>query len=312
MKSLIKETLHSFAKDKYKTKVNQISEGSKRVKLDPRTESDINYLSQLIWTDSKTENDEEPKKGFIKVTDPKGSTVDVPVYYLSDFAAQGGVFPFDKLKQRNLYNLFIVVNPQEALVPSLKSTYHILYHEVQHLMDLNTTEYLSDKSEKKYSAEDKETGYWGHDFEFRAFSNEVMNGLSNEYKELFNIYSDDEIISSLDSLIGFFGKNQPIDRLGQKVLYAISSEESKGDYPYILKLIAKIRKFNPTKWNEFLKMLYSTVDEIKSELELNKQEMTESKFTKPRKYSKSYCEKTPCDDMGFSQKASCRAYKNCY
>ena len=204
MKSLIKETLHSFAKDKYKTKVNQISEGSKRVKLDPRTESDINYLSQLIWTDSKTENDEEPKKGFIKVTDPKGSTVDVPVYYLSDFAAQGGVFPFDKLKQRNLYNLFIVVNPQEALVPSLKSTYHILYHEVQHLMDLNTTEYLSDKSEKKYSAEDKETGYWGHDFEFRAFSNEVMNGLSNEYKELFNIYSDDEIISRLDSLIGFF------------------------------------------------------------------------------------------------------------
>ena len=138
------------------------------------------------------------------------------------------------------------------------------------------------------------------------------NGLSNEYKELFNIYSDDEIISSLDSLIGFFGKNQPIDQLGQKVLYAISSEESKGDYPYILKLIAKIKKFNPTKWNEFLKMLYSTVDEIKSELELNKQEMTESKFTKPRKYSKSYCEKTPCDDMGFSQKASCRAYKNCY
>ena len=75
MKSLIKETLHSFAKDKYKTEVNQISEGSKRVKLDPRTESDINYLSQLIWTESKTENDEGPKKGFIKVTDPKGSKV---------------------------------------------------------------------------------------------------------------------------------------------------------------------------------------------------------------------------------------------
>ena len=32
----------------------------------------------------------------------------------------------------------------------------------------------------------------------------------------------------------------------------------------------------------------------------------------PRKYSRSYCIKTPCKKMGFSQKASCRYYKNCY
>lgn len=36
------------------------------------------------------------------------------------------------------------------------------------------------------------------------------------------------------------------------------------------------------------------------------------KFSKPRKFSKAYCVKTPCDKMGFSQKASCRPYKNCY
>ncbi len=35
-------------------------------------------------------------------------------------------------------------------------------------------------------------------------------------------------------------------------------------------------------------------------------------FKKPRKYSKSYCESTPCNKMGFTQKASCRPYKNCY
>lgn len=33
---------------------------------------------------------------------------------------------------------------------------------------------------------------------------------------------------------------------------------------------------------------------------------------KKRKYSKGYCKSTPCDKMGFSQKASCRPYKNCY
>lgn len=32
----------------------------------------------------------------------------------------------------------------------------------------------------------------------------------------------------------------------------------------------------------------------------------------PRKWSKEYCKKTPCKKMGFSQKSSCRYYKNCY
>lgn len=36
------------------------------------------------------------------------------------------------------------------------------------------------------------------------------------------------------------------------------------------------------------------------------------KTLKPRKMSKKYCKKTPCKKMGFSQKASCRPYKNCY
>ena len=41
-------------------------------------------------------------------------------------------------------------------------------------------------------------------------------------------------------------------------------------------------------------------------------EKEQTKYKKPRKYSKSYCMSTPCDKMGFTQKASCRPYKNCY
>ena len=41
-------------------------------------------------------------------------------------------------------------------------------------------------------------------------------------------------------------------------------------------------------------------------------EEEQKEYKKPRKYSKSYCKKTPCKDMGFTQKASCRPYKNCY
>lgn len=42
------------------------------------------------------------------------------------------------------------------------------------------------------------------------------------------------------------------------------------------------------------------------------EEKQQKKFKKKRKYSQSYCKSTPCSKMGFSQKASCRPYKNCY
>jgi len=43
-----------------------------------------------------------------------------------------------------------------------------------------------------------------------------------------------------------------------------------------------------------------------------KEFLLEKEYKKPRKYSKSYCDSTPCNKMGFTQKASCRPYKNCY
>jgi len=46
--------------------------------------------------------------------------------------------------------------------------------------------------------------------------------------------------------------------------------------------------------------------------EILKKYIEEKEFKKPRKMSKSYCKSTPCNKMGFSQKASCRPYKNCY
>jgi hypothetical protein len=37
-----------------------------------------------------------------------------------------------------------------------------------------------------------------------------------------------------------------------------------------------------------------------------------SEFKEPRKWDKEHCESKTCDEMGFSEKASCRPYKNCY
>ena len=254
-------------------------------------------------------------KGTINVVDPTGAFVNVPVYYLSDAEMQGGVFQLDASKPRTLYNVLIVVNPDGALIPTKNSTYQTLYHEVQHLMDLNTTSYLDQKQMDKYSKageEDDNSTYWGHDFEFRAFTNEFLEGMVNGYKDLKDNYSKEELSDSLDSILNYFGKNGPADEIFQKVLFDITSEsEDSGNYPFSLKVLSLVRKHNPGKWNVFLKMLYSTVQELKKEFD-KEEELVETNYKKPRKYNQTYCEKTPCHKMGFSQKASCRPYKNCY
>jgi len=43
-----------------------------------------------------------------------------------------------------------------------------------------------------------------------------------------------------------------------------------------------------------------------------KEFILEKEFNKPRKMKQYYCKKTPCSKMGYSQKASCRPYNNCY
>lgn len=60
----------------------------------------------------------------------------------------------------------------------------------------------------------------------------------------------------------------------------------------------------------FISMLLEQI--IRRTLYQYLEEKGKHNFKKPRKYSKSYCESTPCNKMGFTQKASCRPYKNCY
>jgi hypothetical protein len=244
------------------------------------------------------------------VVEPDGGYAEIPVYYLSEFGSQGAVFNIDKDKPRNLYNIMMVVNPDESLKPNKKSLYNLMYHELQHMIDLNTTSFLSKKQISKYDPEVEEK-YWGHDFEFRAYVNEILEGLVNEYNELRGKYSNDELKQSLKSIVEYFGKGGQMDDIAQEAIYSITSEDSEnGELPLSIQTLYLLKTYNPKRWNLFLKMLFSTMEEIVGSL---KEEVTEEKkFSKPRKYSESYCKKTPCGDMGFTQKASCRPYKNCY
>lgn len=303
MKDIIQKVLKEYTE--------QINETSKRKQLHPRTLADLEYMTDIIHNAWKKKDDEVPKKGEIYVEDSTGDYAMVPIYYLSELENQAAVFQINPEKERNLYNVFVVVNPEEALVPNRKSIYNVLYHELQHLVDLNTTSKISVKKIGDYVPGDSEK-YYGHPFEFRAYVNEILEGLVREYKEMIGRYPKEQLIDSIGTALDFFGKSGHGDDLLKKALFSISSEEVKDDYPHVLHLLGLIKRNNPGQWNDFLKMLYSTVNEIKDMIEDQYKEEMSEEFKKPRKMTKSYCKKTPCKEMGFSQKASCRPYKNCY
>ena len=312
MKQLIRNILHEYTQTNRKSKLD---EGSKRVKLGSRTISDLNYVVDKIWKDYSNRDDDQPLKGTVYVKDPSGAEVSVPIYYLNNFGSQGAVFKINPNRPRNLYNLFIVVNHDETINPTRKTLYNSIYHELQHLMDLFTAHYLTDKEIEKYDPEVDEK-YWGHDFEFRAYSNETLEGIVNEYESLMGKHTKKELLDSLRSLLEYFGKGGQADEIARDVLYAISSEEYTEDkYPHSIEVLSLLRQHNPKRWKEFLKMLYSTISDLSKKIKDFKEdgELGEgTQFKKPRKWGLSYCKKTPCDSMGFSQKASCRPYKNCY
>ena len=62
----------------------------------------------------------------------------------------------------------------------------------------------------------------------------------------------------------------------------------------------------------FKVLAHPTKKALKKELLSQKKELKERGLKGGRFMSRKYCKKTPCRRMGFTQRASCRPYKNCY
>ncbi len=305
----------------YTVNDNVILEASKRHKLSEKTIQDLRKAAVEIFKAYQNEDSDFEKVSSIYVENPLGEKGEVEVYYLDELEVEAST-EFKKGEPNELSQYFVVVNPDNGMYPSLKSTYNALYHELQHLTDPAMTTKKSEKHMAKYSTKNDEN-YYGHDAEFKAMSNEFLEALENEYLDSDSPLSNEEILKSLDNIRLFFKQNEKLTKETYGILQSMAGgkdsdfemyiPEDLMTLPYYLKFIWLLKKHNPNRWNQFLNMLYTTVEDIESQLKnSSKQEVTEKEFKKPRKYSKSYCEKTPCGDMGFTQKASCRPYKNCY
>lgn len=260
---------------------------STRVKMDPDFKRVLNNVVDIIFKKRKT--------GFkkftpitsipIQIADGTPGTVEIAVdpelehYGILDVKVEDSVDPND---------FIIKINPNE--VKSKKGLYQTLYHEIMHATDpmfsTKSTETFWDTYDPEF--DDK---YWGHPVEFRAITNEFIEGLINEFtlrrsrvktpnsieslkKSLVNImnhFSNGEKLSVLSSdIIGDMYGSEEMSR-SRMVLNNIlidnpeisdifGQSEKNLEYMIVLELV---KKYSGSDWNRFLGMLYKASEEIK-------------------------------------------------
>ena len=264
---------------------NVISE-QKRYKLSPEDYTKLQELTDRLWA---LRSKDIPRK--IEVDQMEFKTADGSdgkfKVFLNKRYKNYGQMDLKPRTTRNPKRFEMQLNPE--LFGSKKNLFLTLYHELMHATDPKFTTKYSEKYFADYDPEVDEK-YWGHEIEFRAVTNEFLEGLVNEFRRrndrVVKVENRQLLLKSLNNILNYFAKSEPLSRLSLDILNRISDEKLKDtrianllanistEYPetsefmnnkepYYLKLINTIKKFNPSMWPRFLKMLYDTVDEIK-------------------------------------------------
>jgi hypothetical protein len=264
---------------------NVISE-QKRYKLSPEDYTKLLELTDRLWTLRSKEIPRKIEVDQMEFMTADGSEGKVRIF-LNPRYKNYGQMDLKPRTTRNPQKFVMQLNPK--LFGSKKNLFLTLYHELMHATDPNFTTRSNDTYWKDYDPTVDEK-YWGHPVEFRAVTNEFLEGLVNEFRRrndgVVKVENRQLLLKSLNNILNYFAKGEPLSRLSLDVINRISDEGLKDtrianllanistEYPetsefmnnkepYYLKLINTIKKFNSSMWPRFLKMLYDTVDEIK-------------------------------------------------
>ena len=264
---------------------NILSEG-KRLKVEPDTYLQLISIAEKLWNlrnkkfTKKTIVDGLPFKtsdgadGFIKVViNPRlkhiGSMETKPPY------------------SRDPMDFVMELQPKEFA--SQKNLFLTIYHELMHATDPSQSTKMSLKYLTTYN-EESDADYWGHPIEFRAITNEFLEGLVNEYDRRSDNAKPERIKTlkkSLENIKNYFSRNLPLTKFSVDIIGRIN-DEMVGDsrisrvlaelptiYPgteefvkqdtdtaYYLNYVEMIKKYNPKIWPKFLTMFYNTSLEI--------------------------------------------------
>lgn len=268
-----------------------ITEG-KRFKFEPETYMRMLTLADNLW-DLRAKN--YTRKTFVEKIPFKtsdGADGMVKVYInprLKDIASM----ETKPVESRDPMDFVMELQPKEY--GSKKNLFLTIFHEMLHATDPTQSTKFSPKFMMTYDDSD-ESKYWGHPIEFRAITNEFLEGLVLEFERRIdraNKPSEKLFLErSLDNIMSYFATNQPLTKVSKDILFRINDEQvldnriselisnMKSDYPNVVDIIPQknedepyyityiqlIKKHNPTSWPKFLKMLYNTYQEIKDYL----------------------------------------------
>lgn len=268
-----------------------ITEG-KRFKFEPETYMRMLTLADNLW-DLRAKN--YTRKTFVEKIPFKtsdGADGMVKVYInprLKDIASM----ETKPVESRDPMDFVMELQPKEY--GSKKNLFLTIFHEMLHATDPTQSTKFSPKFMMTYDDRD-ETKYWGHPIEFRAITNEFLEGLVLEFERRIdraNKPSEKLFLErSLDNIMSYFATNQPLTKVSKDILFRINDEQvldnriselisnMKSDYPNVVDIIPQknedepyyityiqlIKKHNPASWPKFLKMLYNTYQEIKDYL----------------------------------------------
>lgn len=268
-----------------------ITEG-KRFKFEPETYMRMLTLADNLW-DLRAKN--YTRKTFVEKIPFKtsdGADGMVKVYInprLKDIASM----ETKPVESRDPMDFVMELQPKEY--GSKKNLFLTIFHEMLHATDPTQSTKFSPKFMMTYDDRD-ESKYWGHPIEFRAITNEFLEGLVLEFERRIdraNKPSEKLFLErSLDNIMSYFATNQPLTKVSKDILFRINDEQvldnriselisnMKSDYPNVVDIIPQknedepyyityiqlIKKHNPASWPKFLKMLYNTYQEIKDYL----------------------------------------------
>lgn len=268
-----------------------INEAS-RYKMDPELSFFLNDLSDRLWS---SRNKKFTRKTLVdkipfKTSDGVQGMVKVVINPRLKHIGQMDTSPTGS---RDPMDFVLEVQPKEYV--SRKNLYLTLYHEMLHATDPTQSTKYSPKYMMTYD-EDIDEKYWGHPIEFRAISNEFLEGLEMELERRLNLLKNPEyskyLIQSLDNILNYFSKGEKLSKLSSDILRRVNDEEvlenmisqSLSDFatkypglsdfisarndeePYYITYVELLKKHNPKTWPNFLIMLYKSIESLKKRI----------------------------------------------
>jgi hypothetical protein len=268
-------------------KLIDILNESTRVKMDPDFKRVLNNVVDIIFKKRKT--------GFkkytpitsipIEIADGTPGTVEIVVdpelehYGILDVKVEDSTDPND---------FIIKINPNE--VKSKKGLYQTLYHEIMHATDPMFSTKSTESFWDTYDPEMDEK-YWGHPVEFRAITNEFIEGLINEFtlrrSRVKTPTSIESLKKSLTNIMNYFSTGEKLNPLSSDIIGDMYGSEEmtrsrivlnnilvdnpeisdilnqrENDLEYLV-VLELVKKYSGSDWKRFLGMLYKASDEIK-------------------------------------------------